>query len=414
MAILKLFFILSLIVLAFRRNVSFGNAFIGAAFLLPFLYGMPLNKVVQSFINSCLAPHTMSLTALVMLLLVLSIAMKESGNLQAMLELVRVSIKSERLRLIFFPLIIGWLPMPGGAIFSAPIVKELSKRKYTPEQMTFINYWYRHIWEYCWPLYPGILLLTALSNVTMVEFSLMTMPLTLFAFVFGLFYLPKSNNKTKQKVSYSICLKFLKHLLPILIAIIPALFLGNFVAFLLPECPVTREIGLAGSIICSLFYLVCTSNYKLSLSVFCDKHVLNMGYTAFGVMVFKGMLEFSQAILQISIELTTYHIPLVLICMLLPFLAGLVTGITIGFVGTSFPLIISLLKASIPEEQLLSYLMLSLVFGFVGTLFSPLHICLVLSTQYFQAKLKDIYCTIYLPCLGMLIVGYIYFLFLTL
>ena len=58
------------------------------------------------------------------------------------------------------------LPSLGGAYFSAPMVKEATSGLHmSREEKAFINYWFRHPWELILPLYPGILLASAVSNI---------------------------------------------------------------------------------------------------------------------------------------------------------------------------------------------------------------------------------------------------------
>jgi len=79
-------------------------------------------------------------------------------------------------------------------------------------------------------------------------------------------------------------------------------------------------------------------------------------------------------------------IPLAPIFCLLPFLAGLLTGHTVGFVGSTFPLLISL-----GDPALLSLVSLAFASGFIGVLLSPVHLCLILTKEYFKADLSGIY-----------------------
>ena len=66
------------------------------------------------------------------------------------------------------PALVGILPMPGGAIFSAPLVEASRTSPHTQgEILAFINYWFRHIWEYFLPLYPAILLVSSLSGLSL-------------------------------------------------------------------------------------------------------------------------------------------------------------------------------------------------------------------------------------------------------
>ena len=99
----------------------------------------------------------------------------------------------------------------------------------------------------------------------------------------------------------------------------------------------------------------------------------------------------------------------VVVAVALPMLVGLVSGITIAFVGTTFPILISLIQASSTNTAVLPYLILGLVCGFVGVLFSPLHVCLLLSNEYFETSLDRVYRHLLVPCLAMLIAALVYF-----
>ncbi len=62
---------------------------------------------------------------------------------------------------------------------------------------------------------------------------------------------------------------------------------------------------------------------------------------------------------------------------------------------------------------MLPYMMLALVSGFVGVLFSPLHICLLLTNQFFATSLKQAYRFLWRPCLTLVLFSGLYFLLLT-
>jgi hypothetical protein len=72
-----------------------------------------------------------------------------------------------------------------------------------------------------------------------------------------------------------------------------------------------------------------------------------------------------------------------LACYLIPVLMVFATGIEFTFSAIALPL----LKNLINNRTLL------LVFlgGFVGSMLSPLHLCLVLSAQYFKVELRKVY-----------------------
>jgi hypothetical protein len=132
-------------------------------------------------------------------------------------------------------------------------------------------------------------------------------------------------------------------------------------------------------------------------------------YMVASILIFKGILEDSQAVAAVSNELLTWGIPLTVVVVALPMLVGLISGITIAFVGTTFPILISLIQASPAIDTLLPYLILGLVSGFIGVLFSPLHVCLLLSNEYFKTSLDQVYRHLVVPCVAMLIAALVYF-----
>ena len=78
-----------------------------------------------------------------------------------------------KLALHFIPIVIGLVPMPAGALVSATASKDIAKRtNLSPEESTFINYWFRHLWEYWWPLYPGVLMAIAITGLPMPTFMI--------------------------------------------------------------------------------------------------------------------------------------------------------------------------------------------------------------------------------------------------
>ena len=83
-----------------------------------------------------------------------------------MMSAAKILFKKRRAIIISMPVLIGMLPSLGGAYFSAPMVKEATSGiNMSQEEKAFINYWFRHPWEFILPLYPGILLASAISNI---------------------------------------------------------------------------------------------------------------------------------------------------------------------------------------------------------------------------------------------------------
>ena len=73
--------------------------------------------------------------------------------------------------------------------------------------------------------------------------------------------------------------------------------------------------------------------------------------------------------------------------MLIPFISGMAMGIIVGVVGAAFPIVLSLLGPDPSLGVLLSATLLSYGCGFMGVMLSPVHICSVVSNDYFKTRL---------------------------
>ena len=90
---------------------------------------------------------------------------------------------------------------------------------------------------------------------------------------------------------------------------------------------------------------------------------------------------------QMRGELLSFGIPQELFVVLIPFVTGLALGLNVGMVGASFPVVLSLLGPNPPLGPLCSTVVLAYAFGYAGQLMSPVHVCLVVTSEYFRTSL---------------------------
>ncbi|RLF83982.1 TIGR00529 family membrane protein, partial [Thermococci archaeon] len=88
-----------------------------------------------------------------------------------------------------------------------------------------------------------------------------------------------------------------------------------------------------------------------------------------------------------------------------PFLIGLMTGISFAYVGMAFPLLLPFFTGF--DKIALAYLS-----GYMGMLFSPVHLCLVFSAEYYNADLGKVYKAMLIPGLVLFLLGVVYISFL--
>ncbi|MBW2518652.1 MAG: DUF401 family protein, partial [Deltaproteobacteria bacterium] len=379
-AIIKMIMIFFLVLICIRKKLSLGNAFLLGTLFLSLLFGLKPQATLRSILASITDPKTLSIAAVVSLILVLSSSMELAGQMQRMLKNFQGLVSSPRLNLVIFPALIGLLPMPGGAVFSAPMVKELGMRsKLSGAQLSFVNYWFRHIWEHWWPLYPGILLTAVITEIGLVAIIAVMCPFTAVAVWLGYRALkgsgslPANANQNLRRPLWP----FIKELVPILMVIFPGLGLGVLLSKLFPAFPISKEIGLIFALcmaIAWVWYQNGTSKKRI-ISTLANPQLLNMMYMIAGILIFKGILTDSRAAAAISQELIQMHIPLVLITVVLPLLVGMSGGIVIAFVGSTLPILVPMIQSLGQAQFLPAYVMLVLVSGFTGVMLSPMHLC---------------------------------------
>jgi integral membrane protein (TIGR00529 family) len=164
-------------------SIFCGGAFMGLVF------GLDINSLSVTAALALTQEKFLFLTTIVGLIMILSDGLERSGQSQRLMRAVSNYLTSPRLRLIFFPALIGLLPMPGGAIFSAPMVRTVGDElKLRNEDQAVINYWFRHVWEMAWPLYPGIILTVALAGIPISALISKTWPGVVAMYIFGYYY----------------------------------------------------------------------------------------------------------------------------------------------------------------------------------------------------------------------------------
>ncbi len=397
-------FILIIAVLTFLliKKVNLQFVFILGSFLFVILFKRNVSLFIDVLLITLRNSKTWQLIGAVLLMLLFNDILRKTERLQLLIDSLKELSKSVKLISAIIPALVGFLPMLGGAIISAPLVEEvLDNCDVTNEKKTLINYWYRHVWEYTLPLYPGIILTSGLLNINFSTLILYNIPLTLLAISAGvlfLFDLKRKNPKTFSKKSKKrIFLNLFIGLSPILAVIIGVtIFKINIIIVL-------------AIVITAL--LILFKDYIPEIHRDFDyKKYLSMLVLVFGLMLFKDSFIESGAVNILPEYLISNNVPNIIIIALIPLVAGLMTGITHAAVGISFPIIMPFL---FPETGInMGSVVLAFMAGFAGVLLSPVHVCLAITKDYFKADSKKLYKLLFPAVLIMLAGAFsLYFLY---
>ncbi len=417
-AIIKVLSVFGLILVLNRLKVALSIALLGGSLILGLWMKLGPGRLLESTFDSLVDLQTISLILIVGIILLMSQLMKESGHLDRIVTTFSALSRDPRVAGSVMPALIGLLPMPGGALFSAPMVDTaLCRNEMSGEEKTAVNYWFRHIWEYWWPLYPGVVLAVALLKVEAWRFMAIMIPMTLVSVFAGAFFILRPLGQTPGRRGGAFSSRdirgFLWEIMPILIVVGVILALGGLTGLLKMmgiHIKIPGSVSILPGLAAATIWICFVNRIKMK-KVFhaaTSKGLLPMLILVASIMVFKGIMNDSEAVIQIRNELMTYGIPIIIVILLMPFLSGLITGIAIGFVGTSFPLIIPMF----PTTDLFTYLSwaaLAYTFGYMGMMLSPVHLCFLVTKDYFKASLARSYQYLFLPVLAVMAIALFFF-----
>lgn len=376
---IKIFFILSLFVLFLRLKINMGISLLVSSLLVGIFFYSGFREIGEIFIKSITSYTTIKTVIIIYSVLLLSNIIKERG-IKILSDSLLEIFRDVKYAIIFPPMFIGLLPMPGGALFPAEIVNELGdKIELKSEEKTFVNYWFRHIWEYFWPLYPGLILTSNILNIPIKMVMKHQFYLTIVAFTIGIIYMKRLKNvKVERKTSLIKSLfNVVGGFLPIFIIVVLILFSN-----------VKEElIVLAVSF---LFLLFLKTDFKKKIELFFKSFSFDMIFLIIGVMIFKDFFSNSQIIKDNFLLLQNYKATYYLLLVMLPILVGMFTGVNQAYVGVLLPLVSTII---LKENGSVDFIKLTLFYasGFFGVLLSPVHLCLSLTREFYKADWSKVY-----------------------
>ena len=363
------------------------------------------------------SPSNLILMLIIFEVIWLSSQMSETGVMEDLVFSVR-SMVSRRGAVAVLPAVIGLLPMPGGALFSAPLVESCDPAQdLTNRLKAQTNHWFRHVWEYWWPLYPGILLAIEITGLDMWQYVLMGLPLTAGAILAGYYFLLRQVKPEEEQHTNDddgAVPSFFWLVLPIVVVVAgyTVVRLGHYGAQRVwPGIgPINRMLPMAFGLLCAMIVLQLERPLprKKWQEIIFSRRALNMALIVAAVRVYGAFIEArlpngTLLVAQMRSEMADLGIPLVAVVMLIPLISGLATGISIGFVGASFPIVLRLLGADPSVGEVVYTTVLAYGFGYMGMLISPVHVCLVVTCEYFETEVIPNILGMVKPALVMLV-----------
>ncbi len=377
-ALVKTGLVLAFIIVLLGRKVNLGIVLPLAAVLVALLFQHPTAALMEDVWAALRDPLTLKLALVVVLIMLLGELLRVTAGMEQMVTALDDLLPDGRLVLVLWPAFIGLLPMIGGAMFSAPLVNEVGARLgISAERRTFLNYWFRHIWENVLPLYPSFVLGVGLLGISVQRAVSLFWPMFIVAalsgLVLGMLPIRRERHAARNHLRENLRL-LLRSSWPVLLVLVLTLGVGvDMVPALLLVLPLQMLVG------------------RVSPGTLRDV-ARRLPWTTVLVivsaMIFRQVLTASGAVREVGAALSALPIPVALVAFAIPFVAGLFTGLTSGAYSIGFPIVLPLLAHSSLSAGQMAWLWTA---GLVGVLLSPMHACLALTREYFQAEWGRLY-----------------------
>lgn len=415
------------VVLLIRRRVNFGiSLLLGSLFLaIISLVSLSVETVFSAFLKATIyntntgtiVIDTIELAILMTLIYMLASLMQDTGGIARLIDSLR-AIFHKGGTIAVIPAIYGLMPVPGGALFSAPAVDEEGKLfNLTISDKNFFNVWFRHIWFPIYPISSSILIMADLAALNM--YLLISVNMLSFFVMILIGYLllvlktrkintfnsssrfneTIANKKRFSKKNLSGLVFLLPPLLPLGFSVLEYVGVPLFTAFIL-------------GVIASIFLLYFMASVPWNrFRKFLKKAVTwKLIAVILGIMIFREIFEASGVNKTIFSLLEQLPFTPLVVIIVLPLLLGLLTGYLLSGITLSYVLLEPLFSSiDICTVGLVSILFMS---GFVGYLVSPIHLCNVLSSEYLKTDTTRMY-PLYIPAsIGVLLIQILFVVFL--
>jgi integral membrane protein (TIGR00529 family) len=384
------------VIFLIRRKYNFGlSLLIGSLILGVFsLIEISLSELINAILKASLysfethefVTETIELALLMTLIYMLAKLMQETGAITKLIDSLR-SFFSKGGILALIPAVYGLMPVPGGALFSAPMIDEEGDIYHiNKDQKNMLNIWFRHIWFPIYPVSAAMILICSadFSHISIYSLILANMISFVASVGIGLFFLNRFIKKDDKKME-----KIKKdsngfiYLLPLITPLLFYVFL-QFFGFSQTRCFL---IGVVFSII--ILFLISRIQGKTYLHLIRKSLTSKLALAIFGIMIFREVFEVSNANVIIANLITGLAFPAMLFVIVIPLILGLLTGYNLGAIALSYFLV----QPFFPFSGVNIIGLTSIIFmsSFVGYLISPIHLCNVLSSDYLKTDTTRMY-----------------------
>ncbi len=374
-----------------KKKINIGYALMIGSIILAISSGLGIQYIIEVFFKTFTDYDALSLSFAIGLITILGYLMDKYHLMDRMVESLEAVLQSSKATILLAPAMIGTLLVTGGALMSCPVVKNLAQKLNIPDdKAATINQIFRHGLYFVYPLAPPMILASQLGEFKIGDFILLQLPISIAMYLFGYFYLLRNYKEEKREERLSLkgqlvnLSQFIKNASPILASIIGTLVfkLPFFVALIL---------GILLSIVLYKDQIKKDPTKALDESIWQTIKTgfrPNMVIAILGIMIFKNVVRDLDELFVVLSSWLELGIPIELLIIVTAGLLSFPMASAQPSIAILYPLILPLAP---DYDTKLLYAMFIYTSGFMAYFISPLHMCQVLTLEYFNVNMKKLY-----------------------
>lgn len=371
------------------KHVNLGIILNVTAIILALLV-LPWEEIPSIIYETSVSLLTISVVAATFGIMWLSQLYRDTGFINKLSESLSGILKNPKIVLSMLPAVIGFLPVAGGALMSAPLVEtEGEKLKLKSERKTYINLWFRHTIFPVYPLSQVLILTAALAGITVPSIIFRQIPvvivMVIVGYVIGFWKVPNPKDRENSKTNGNLNSNFKTFLVtfsPILTTIIAAISL-ELVSFEFSK--IGFDVLIATFIGIVALILISKMRFQTFVNPLRNWGIYGVTFAAYGAFLLGSVIKAIGISGIFETLVANGSVDTVVLLAVIPGILGVLTASSLGGVSISIPILASAVAFS-PKTVSLIYMS-----SYLGYVIAPTHLCFAFTKDFFKCPLKKAY-----------------------
>lgn len=366
----------SLLAFMLYRRVSIGITLVSTAVVMSLL-SMDLIDVARVLVETTIDPITITLVSVTFGIMLLSLLYKETRTLESLSRSFGGLLKKPKLIVSTLPAIIGLLPVPGGALMSAPLVETESEKLGLKQEMkAYVNVWFRHIIFPVYPMSQVLILTAALTGASITSIIVRQIPVVAVMTLTGYLLVLRRATVTEETAQET---GVRENLRSFIISFSPILVMILTVVVFRVDVSVAAFVGII------LLLLITRPKRRILVKTVSNIGIYKIALAAYGAMLLRSATVASGASQVLGQTIATGNVNEGVLLLIVPAALAFLVGSPSGGIAISVPIIAGTLNFTASSASLLY------ISAWLGYLAAPTHLCLALTADYFKCPLNKVY-----------------------